>query len=325
MAGIGAITTTVSILIVVLNTLVLASFVLFGSLREKAADYLILNLSITDLLLGLLVLPFSIVHKLSGSWYFGPLACKFWQSFDICLCVQSVWAAMLLSIDKYLYVAYPLRYISMVTTQRLCIGVLISWCVAFAFAFLPNMTNASVDVEIQSSLPPELCVYVLNTAYALAAFFVNFFCPFLVILFTNYRIYRAVKHQTRRIRQLQVLERTSASGNSGTQPDAPFLSKSEIKAIKITGVLIGSLVIMWLPLFVTLVIDTICHCVDPVIFETVNWLGYCNSMCNPLLYACNTNYRTAYKRILCCDLNSPRPEDSQNAGVVPLPRQNRRD
>ncbi|XP_006818553.1 5-hydroxytryptamine receptor 6-like [Saccoglossus kowalevskii] len=306
-AGVGLVTVALAILTVALNSLAIVSFVVFSSLRDKSSDFLILNLAVTDLLLGLLVLPFSIARKMQGEWYFGSVTCKLWRSFDVCLCLQTLWTAMFISVDKYVYTSHPQRYTVIVTTMRLRIIIVSSWCVAVAFSFILNMTDIAIDRTSVTLVPPDSCMYVLDSRYAVSAFFVNFACPSLVILGTSYHTFRAVNQQHRQVEALMSNNALHVRGQ-GIQADSHQLS--EVKSIKALSVLLTILVVMWSPRFVVLFVDAVCYCVHPVLLETCTWIGYCNSVVNPMLYAFNDRYRKAYRKLLHCDFHSEVLDDS---------------
>ena len=46
------------------------------------------------------------------------------------------------------------------------------------------------------------------------------------------------------------------------------------------------------------------ECIPPTAFKVLTWLGYCNSVCNPVIYSIfNKDFRAAFKKILT---NTPR-------------------
>ncbi|XP_073843492.1 octopamine-Tyramine receptor [Musca autumnalis] len=78
------------------------------------------------------------------------------------------------------------------------------------------------------------------------------------------------------------------------------LSK-ERKAARTLGIIMGVFVICWLPFFLMYVILPFCStCCPTAKFKNfITWLGYINSVLNPIIYTIfNLDYRRAFKRLL---------------------------
>ncbi|XP_019893053.1 tyramine/octopamine receptor [Musca domestica] len=78
------------------------------------------------------------------------------------------------------------------------------------------------------------------------------------------------------------------------------LSK-ERRAARTLGIIMGVFVICWLPFFLMYVILPFCStCCPTVKFKNfITWLGYINSVLNPIIYTIfNLDYRRAFKRLL---------------------------
>ena len=75
---------------------------------------------------------------------------------------------------------------------------------------------------------------------------------------------------------------------------------SDHKAAITLGVIMGTFLFCWTPFFVINVTGAFCACVPPLLFNALTWLGYVNSMANPVIYPVfNQDFRAAFKRILC--------------------------
>ncbi len=60
----------------------------------------------------------------------------------------------------------------------------------------------------------------------------------------------------------------------------------EKKAAKTVGIIVGCFIVCWFPFFTCYLIGAFCSdCTPPVVFSVFFWLGYCNSVINPCVYA----------------------------------------
>ncbi|KAA0191668.1 hypothetical protein HAZT_HAZT007801 [Hyalella azteca] len=129
------------------NTLVLLAVFMSRSLRSST-HYLIVNLAVADLLLGIAVLPFSIVLEVSGSWMFGAIFCDVWAAVDVLCCTASIWSLCVISIDRYVGVTRPLGYNAIVTKRR--VGVLMAgvWALSVAVSIVPISTDTRMGATV---------------------------------------------------------------------------------------------------------------------------------------------------------------------------------
>lgn len=77
--------------------------------------------------------------------------------------------------------------------------------------------------------------------------------------------------------------------------------RMETKAAKTLGIIVGGFIFCWLPFFTMYLIRAFCKsCINDLLFSVMFWLGYCNSVINPIIYALfSKDFRFAFKRIIC--------------------------
>jgi hypothetical protein len=89
---IGIILFTITIWTILGNILVIVAFIVDKQIRQGGmSNYLIINLAISDLLLGIAVLPFSASYSTFGIWYFGKFLCESWLVIDVLCSTASIW------------------------------------------------------------------------------------------------------------------------------------------------------------------------------------------------------------------------------------------
>lgn len=75
----------------------------------------------------------------------------------------------------------------------------------------------------------------------------------------------------------------------------------ERKATKTLGIILGAFIICWLPFFVNTLVLAICkECwFDLLLFDAFTWLGYLNSLINPVIYtAFNDDFKQAFQKLI---------------------------
>ncbi|KAF7667591.1 hypothetical protein LDENG_00053260 [Lucifuga dentata] len=274
----------------------------------------IVSLAVTDLLLGLLVLPFSALLMLTDEWPLGPIFCNFYISMDVMLCTASILTLLAISVDRYLAVTMPLRYSSLVLPWRIAVAMMIVWTVSLAVSFLPiHMGWNTIDGTVQNSGPGaqlNACRFELNRPYVLTDSSLTFFLPLVAMCWTYLRILRIARAQAKRILSARPACVTTYNCRNNPSTSTTLVSNvtavalREHKATLTLAVVIGAFVVCWLPYFIFFTVLGIKEHQDPntvPAFPIVLWLGYTNSALNPILYgALNRDFRSAYTRLLSC-------------------------
>lgn len=294
---------------------VLVCLALCASRRLRClTNCFIVSLAATDLLLGLLVLPFSALLQLSEEWPLGPVFCNFYISMDVMLCTASILTLLVISVDRYLAVTMPLRYASLVLPWRVAVAMASVWTVSVAVSFLPiqmgwNTINGTVQNQGPGS-PQRKCRFELNRPYVLTVSLLTFYTPLMAMCWTYFRILLIARTHAKRIISTRPTCVTSYNCRNTSATKNTLVSSvsattlREHKATVTLAALIGAFVVCWLPYFILFTVLGLKEHPEPSSvpeYSIVLWLGYANSALNPILYgALNKDFRSAYMRLLRC-------------------------
>ncbi|XP_033617534.1 histamine H2 receptor isoform X6 [Fukomys damarensis] len=283
----------VLILITVAGNVVVCLAVGLNRRLRSLTNCFIVSLAVTDLLLGLLVLPFSAIYQLSCKWSFSKVFCNIYTSLDVMLCTASILNLFMISLDRYCAVTDPLRYPVLITPVRVAISLVFIWVISITLSFLSihlgwnsrNETSKDNDTILK-------CKVQVNEVYGLVDGLVTFYLPLLIMCITYFRIFKIAREQAKRINHI------------GSWKAATI---REHKATVTLAAVMGAFIICWFPYFTVFVYRGLKgdDAVNEVFEAIVLWLGYANSALNPILYAAlNRDFRTAYHQLFCCRLTS---------------------
>ncbi|KAG8131066.1 hypothetical protein E2320_017627 [Naja naja] len=83
----------------------------------------------------------------------------------------------------------------------------------------------------------------------------------------------------------------------------------ERKTVKTLGIIMGTFILCWLPFFIVALVLPFCEvgCSMPAwLGAVINWLGYSNSLLNPVIYAYfNKDFQSAFQKIVRCKFCLP--------------------
>uniref|UniRef100_A0A3B4U954 G-protein coupled receptors family 1 profile domain-containing protein n=1 Tax=Seriola dumerili TaxID=41447 RepID=A0A3B4U954_SERDU len=117
---------SITVLTVALNLLVIISISHFRQLYTPT-NLLLLSLATSDLLVGLLVMPVETVRFVESCWLLGDLMCALSYIIGFTLISASVGNMVLISIDRYVAICYPLQYPNKITRSRVEVCVCLCW------------------------------------------------------------------------------------------------------------------------------------------------------------------------------------------------------
>ncbi|KAK2840301.1 hypothetical protein Q5P01_014041 [Channa striata] len=261
---------SISLLTVTLNLLVIISISHFKQLHTPT-NVLLLSLAVSDFFIGILML-FQIM-LIDGCWFLGDLMCTVYRVLDNIITSASIGNMVLISIDRYLAICFPLHYPSKVTEKRVKFIVCVCWTCSVLSNSLLLKDNLENPGKYNSCYGD--CVLVIDYIAGRVDLFLSFIGPVTVIIALYMRVFVEAVSQARAMRSHIA---------SDTSQGPVTAKKSEMKAARTLGVVIVIFLICLCPYFcVTLTGQDTLLSTSSSAF--VICLFYFNSCLNPVIYA----------------------------------------
>ena len=280
------------------NILVCLSPVISCKLRTVTFNFLV-SLAVADLLLGVTVLPFSAISALTTHWWFGVIFCNIYISCDVLFSTASILHLLVISLDRYIAITRPYSYKSKMDHYKSGVVITFVWIVSFCVSFIPvHLGWNTPNGHVQNYDTPGRCVFTWNTSYNLFDGIMLFFVPLFLMCAVYVRIVLIANRQAKAIGKVMV----NPYRNESTCNNTHHKQIDEHKAIKIIAIVMGCFVVCWVPYFTMFTFTTVCDWqISDVCYQVALWLGYTNSLVNPLIYGLlNREFRRAFKIILSC-------------------------
>ncbi|KAL0111650.1 hypothetical protein PUN28_013084 [Cardiocondyla obscurior] len=169
-------------------------FIIIYFKRFRRSNYLVISLAVSDLLVGLVVMPPAIVYQVSGDWYFGSTSCHIWLSADVLNCTASIFNLCMVSIDRFWLIMKPLKYETKRTKLRMSLYIVIIWTLAMCISLPPLLMMGNEYEEVQNG--PTLCALYQHFIYQVYAIVGSFYIPLLVIIPINYKLFNAARDKS---------------------------------------------------------------------------------------------------------------------------------
>lgn len=235
---------------------------------------LLLSLAVSDLFVGLLLMPVEIIY-IEACWFLGDIVCTLYYVADYIITSASVANMVLISVDRYIAICYPLHYPSKVTKRRVEICVFLCWVCSIIYRIL--LLNDHLTNPGQSNSCFGECVVVINYIAGVVDLFFTFIIPITIIIVLYMRVFVVVVSQARAIRSHISALATQRSEGVGVK-------KKEMKAARALGIVIVVFLFCFCPYyFPTLAGEDTSVNASSAAAEI--WLAHFNSCLNPFIYA----------------------------------------
>ncbi|XP_071384042.1 trace amine-associated receptor 13c-like [Centroberyx affinis] len=264
---------SISLLTVSLNLLVIISISHYRQLHTPT-NLLLLSLAVSDLLVGLLLMPAEILY-IGACWFLGERMCAVSYFVAFTITSVSVGNMVLISVDRYVAICHPLRYPIKITQTRVKICICLCWvCSAFYNGVM--LKDFLRQPDRYNSCYGE-CVVVINHIAGAGDLIFTFIVPITVIIVLYMRVFVVAVSQARAMRSHIVAVTLQRSVTVTAK-------KSEMKAARTLGIVIAVFLMCFCPYYYPSLAgqDTENNSLSSAF---VVWLLYFNSCLNPVIYA----------------------------------------
>ncbi|XP_071816614.1 histamine H4 receptor-like [Apostichopus japonicus] len=188
------------------NIIVIASYVLNDFVRNTVANIFILNLSISDVLVGSIVMVVDFLTLAIGSWPFGDIFCAVWLSMHYFVIYMSVVTVIVISIDRLWLISDVLRY-KRLQNHTIARGVVILvWIYTTLFTILYSVsTNDIMSPSTRRGGSATCLVTIQNTGNMLLSIILenlDFIIPLVLLVAVNvtvaFKVHRKLNNRNLR-------------------------------------------------------------------------------------------------------------------------------
>ncbi|XP_014863581.1 PREDICTED: adenosine receptor A2a [Poecilia mexicana] len=284
----------------VLGNVLVCWAVCLNSNLQSITNFFVVSLAVADIAVGVLAIPFAIV--ISTGFCSNFYGCLFIACFVLVLTQNSIFSLLAIAIDRYVAIKIPLRYNSLVTSQRARGTIAFCWALSIIIGLTPMMgwhkvsnsteTNNSDNETCQPGQMKCLFEAVVNMEYMV---YFNFFAcvliPLLLMLAIYLCIFMAARHQ------LKLIEVEAFRGEKSRST-----LQKEVQAAKSLAIIVGLFAVCWLPLHIINCFTLFCpECPRPPVWimYVAIILSHANSVINPFIYAYRIReFRRTFRKII---------------------------
>ncbi|KAL6478471.1 hypothetical protein MHYP_G00143060 [Metynnis hypsauchen] len=286
--------------------------------RPNVTSIFIANLSISDILMCVFCLPFTLSSMLMDQWVFGAALCRL-TPFIQCMSVTvSVLSLVLIALERHQLVLHPSGWKP--SPAQACSALLGVWLVS-AVTALPFLAFQLLSSDPYSELPPphsqlQACHEMWPSmqdrrAYSTALLVFQYCGPLLLMLLCYLRIFLRLRHRR------SLLERQCSCSRAEERRRVAHSKRVSIMLVA----LVMAFGVCWLPLNMFNAVadwneEALPVCQHDLLFSFCHLLAMSSTCINPIIYGfLNTNFRSEVRSTLLHCHCRPLDENYEN---IPL-------
>ena len=198
----------------------LALIVVWRTSKLHEPNYFFLcNLSVADLLVGMIYCPLLMASVIKQSWVFGNPLCRAHSVIVSASLNASLMNLCAISVDRYFFITRPLRYTEIVTPRRTFITIALVWFHSIFWAIAPIFGWGQLVYEGSTATckPNWNGEGLGDKSYALSLGLVCFLVPVLIMILAYSMIYKAARKQLQNMQIPGLTKEQSMRRNKATK------------------------------------------------------------------------------------------------------------
>lgn len=169
---------------------------------QTIPNYLIVNLSISDLLRIFFTLSVSTGVLIERRWISGETFCRVNGCYTLIFLVASLMSVTTISVNRYFLIVRPNESATFFSQRRTRVMLFTLWFLAVSIAIPPNLGWGHYGFFVSRAT----CFIAVGSSYSYTSFLVIAFiaAPFSVLIWCYMKIYLAMKKSKQRVVQISV-------------------------------------------------------------------------------------------------------------------------
>ncbi|KAM6986495.1 neuropeptide FF receptor 1 like 1 [Aplochiton taeniatus] len=269
---------------------------------RSVTNLFILNLAISDLLIGVFCVPTTLIDNLVSGWPFGQITCTMSNLVQGMSVSASVFTLVAIAIDRFSGIVYPFRHRMRPATAFLTIVFI--WVLAFVIICPLAATLTVIRLEDtymvhdNHTYPVFVCFEnwprpQIRQIYTMVIFVHVYLAPLLAISIMYGCIAAKIYPNLRKV---------------GVGHTRRARCQNRSKVIKMMILVAVLFMVSWLPLWTLMLLTDYSDMnkqqidfLSSYLFPVAHWLAFFNSGINPIIYGFfNENFRRGFQAVMAC-------------------------
>ncbi|XP_033875826.2 probable G-protein coupled receptor [Acipenser ruthenus] len=290
-----------SIIALLANTAVIVVIIKSPQLRKFV---FVFHLCVVDLLSAIFLMPLAIVSSshFFGTVMFSLLECQVFIFLNVCLICASILTVTAISIERYYYIVYPMRYEVKMTAGLAVAVVVFIWIKSILLASIPLLTWPTYGIQGPTNAT-NCSLYWSPIDYKMVFVIIFsilcFFLPTIIIFIVYCSVYKVARIAALQQGPVPSWVNSSKSRSDSINSQTTIITTrnlpQRLSAENIFGgskaaftliIIVGQFLLCWLPFFSFHLHLSVNEAVrSPGDVETiVTWLAYSSFAINPFFY-----------------------------------------